>query len=314
MGDDGIGRLCAVVEHGLRTRPEFAHAAHLRVDIGGRTVHDVHLRGPRIANVFSVTKTVVATLVGIAVRDGLVPDLDTPVAALLGRDAPQLDGQTLRHLLTMTRGCETGGAWDLDAVEALPTGWVEQVCRAPRLAEPGRRFRYDDGAAHLVSAVLGRLAGRPAARYAAERLFAPLGITGWRWQRDPDGVSCGAAHLHLTADGLATLGALWLHRGRWGGAQLVDERFAAEMVAPLTAGGAPEHRGYGYFTWVDEHGPSAGGWAGQHVVVVPAAGAVVVTTGDPRFRFGPPHTDELADGWRPARDLVAEVLLPALRR
>lgn len=224
MGDDGIGRLCAVVEHGPRTRPEFAHAA----------------------------------------RDGLVPDLDTPVAVLLGSDAPQLDGQTLRHLLTMTRGCETGGAWDLDAVEALPTGWVERACRAPRRAEPGHRSRY-------------------------------------------------AAHPHLTADGPAALGALRLHGGRWGGTQLLDERFAAEMVAPHTAGGAPEHRGYGYLTWVDEHGPSAGGWAGQHVVVVPAAGAVIVTTGDPRFRFGPPHTDELADGRRPARDPVAEVLLPALR-
>ena len=47
----------------------------------------------------------------------------------------------------------------------------------------------------------------------------------------------------------------------------------------------------------------AGGWAGQHVTVVPGAQAVIVTTGDP---------DALRPDWRPARDLVTERLVPAL--
>lgn len=56
----------------------------------------------------------------------------------------------------------------------------------------------------------------------------------------------------------------------------------------------------------------AGGWAGQHVLVLPGARAVVVTTGDPGFRLGPPPTDELPADWRPALDLVRRFLLPVL--
>ena len=69
----------------------------------------------------------------------------------------------------------------------------------------------------------------------------------------------------------------------------------------------------GFLTWVDADGWLAGGWAGQHVLVLPAASAVVVTTGDPRFRFGPPPSDELPGDWRPALDLVRRHLVAALR-
>ena len=84
-------------------------------------------------------------------------------------------------------------------------------------------------------------------------------------------------------------------------------------MRPHSAGGPPEDRPYGFLTWVDGDHFFAGGWAGQHVVVVPAARAVVVVTGDPRFRLGPPPTDELPPDWRPALDLVRTHLLPALR-
>ncbi len=298
-----IPEICRDIDHDLRTRPEFAHTSHFRVEVDGRPVHDAHYHGPEVADVFSVTKTVVATLAGIAVRDGLLPDLDRPVVTLL--DVPD-HGQTLRHLLTMTRGAQVDGPYEIDEVMALPTGWVNRVGAAPQISPPGDTFRYDNGAVHLFGAALTRLIGRPLSHYARDELFAPLGITRWHWPRDPDGVDYGFGHLRLSAADLATLGNAWM-RGR-----LVDPGFARAMVTPQTAGGPPEGHGYGYLTWVDGPGFFAGGWAGQHVTVVPAARAVVVTTGDPRFDPGPPPTDHLAPGWRPARDLVTARLVPAL--
>jgi hypothetical protein len=56
----------------------------------------------------------------------------------------------------------------------------------------------------------------------------------------------------------------------------------------------------------------AGGWAGQHVLVLPDVAAVVVTTGDPGFEFGPPPTDDLPREWRPGLSLVRRHLLPVL--
>jgi CubicO group peptidase (beta-lactamase class C family) len=187
----------------------------------------------------------------------------------------------------MTRGAAVDGPWDIDAVTALPGGQVARVASAPRIDPPGQVFRYDNGAAHLLSAGLAQVVGRPVGEYAAAELFAPLGITDASWLADPDGVSYGYAHLRLSAESLGRLGELW----RAGGQPLIDPDFAAAMTAPRTPGGPPEELPYGFGTWVGDGLSLAAGWAGQHVVVLPDA--VVVTTGDPRFDAGPPPRDEL---------------------
>jgi CubicO group peptidase (beta-lactamase class C family) len=304
---------CHRVDRAIRSQAAYAHTAHLRVEVDGRVVFDRHYRGPRVADVFSVTKSVVATLAGIAVREGRLDDLDLPV----GRVLPGLDGtpaarHTLRHLLTMTRGCETGGPFEIDEVMALPAGWLERIAAAPQLDPPGTRFRYDNGGAHLLGAALAALVGVPLAAYAGARLFEPLAITGWRWPRDPDGHHYGAGHLRLAAADLARLGTLWLDGGRWECRQLLDPAFAGQMASVQAGGGPPEDHPYGYLLWIAEDHVFAAGWAGQLVAAVPAARAVVVVTGDPRFDPGPPPTDQLAPGWRPAGELVVEHLLPAL--
>jgi CubicO group peptidase (beta-lactamase class C family) len=296
---DPVADACRAVEAGLAD-PRYAHTSAFRVLVDGRRVHAAHYRGPVVAEVFSVTKTVLATVAGTA----RLPDLDTPVDAYVHR-ACGVDlgaGVTWRQLLTMTRPAEPV---DFDEVAVLPAGWVARIAAAPATG-PG--FRYDDGTAHLLSAALTGLLGEPVDAVAERVLFRPLGISGARWRRDPDGISCGPAYLRLSAAHLETLGRLWLD----GGGPL-DPDFHAAMTSRQVGGGPPEHVPYGYLTWVAGDHFRAGGWAGQHVVVVPAARAVITTTGDPRFDPGPPATDQLPPDWRPALDLVRAHLLPALR-
>jgi CubicO group peptidase (beta-lactamase class C family) len=304
---------CRLVDRRIRSQAAYAHTGHLRVEVGGEVVFDRHYRGPGVADVFSVTKSVVATLAGIAVADGHLDDLDLPAGRALDLDGTPAAGHTLRQLLTMTRGCRTDGPFELDEVMALPAGWLRRIAAAPQLDPPGSRFRYDNGAAHLLGAVLAGLVGMPLEAYARRRLFGPLGITAWRWPADPEGHHNGAGHLRLAAADLAKLGRLWLDGGRWRGRPLLDPGFAAEMVTAQNGGGPPEDRPYGYLLWVAEDHVFAAGWAGQLVAAVPAARAVVVVTGDPGFDPGPPPSDRLAPGWRPAAELVAEHLLPVLR-
>jgi CubicO group peptidase (beta-lactamase class C family) len=309
----GVGDACRLVDEAIRSRPVYAHTSHLRVEVDGRVVFDRHYRGPRVADLFSVTKSVLATLVGIAVGEGRLPDLDLPVGRLLPRlAATPAAGHTLRQLLTMTRGAETQGPYDLDEVMALPAGWLERIAAAPQLDPPGTRFRYDNGGAHLLGAALSTAVGMPLAAYAGPRLFAPLEITEWSWPRDPDGFHHGAAHLRLGAADLAKLGRLWLDGGRWQGRQLLDPAFAADMVTAHNGGGPPEDHPYGYLLWIARGHVFAAGWAGQLVAAVPASRAVVVVTGDPRFDPGPPPSDQLPPDWRPAGELVAAHLLPTL--
>jgi len=307
-----LENICRQIDRELRSRPQFAHTSHFLVMVDGHVVYDAHYRGPLVADIFSVTKSVLATLAGIAVRDGLLTDLDLPVGQVLDLAGSPSAGQTLRHLLTMTRGSDTAGPYDIDEVMALPHGWLTRIAEAPTVTTPGTRFRYDNGSSHLLGAALARLLGTTLSDYAAHRLFAPLGITEWHWPRDPDGYDYGWGHLRLSAAALAALGVLWMHHGRWHGQQIMDPGFAHQMTTPQNEGGRPEEHPYGYLIWIDPHGPFAGGHAGQHVTIVPAARAVVVTTGDPQFDPGPPPTEQLQPGWRPARTLVTEHLVPAL--
>ncbi|WP_395847038.1 serine hydrolase domain-containing protein [Cystobacter fuscus] len=285
----------------------------LSVSINGHVLFEEHRRGQGIADTFSVTKSVLATLVGAAVGDGLIEDLDDPLGGPLGLPAGHpAAGHTWRHLLTQTRGCATDGPWDIDELMALPRGWVDHVLAAPRLHAPGTAFRYDSGGVHVLGAALSAVVGRPLSAYAEERLFAPLGIDEWFWPRDPEGRAYGFGHLRLSPESLRRLGELWLGLGTWRGRSLVPEAYMREMVREQSAGGPPEGTAHGYLTWVERGYFFAGGWAGQHVVVVPSAHAVVVTTGDPGFDPGPPPTDRMPPNWRPGLDLVRTQLLPLL--
>jgi CubicO group peptidase (beta-lactamase class C family) len=301
--DKRVLRACAQILDRIEANPAYDRTSGLFVEIGGRVRFAVHRRGPVVADVFSVTKAVTATLVGIALAEGRIRELDAPATP---------STHTWRQLLTMTRGCETAGTWELDAVMALPAGWAAHWLDAPQVETPGKKFRYDDGAYHLLGAALVERLRCPLADYAAERLFAPLGIQDWFWPSDPDGLHLGFGHLCLDRPALGALGRLWLDQGRADGRELLPPKFARAMVSAHTPGGAPEWKGYGFGLWVEQTGFFASGWAGQHVLALPAADAVVVTTGDAGFDPGPPPTDEMPEGWRPAVKLVREILVPVL--
>ena len=293
--------------------PRYRHTSHLHVRIGGEVIVDEHLRGPLVADVFSVTKSVLATVLGVMAARDLLPPLDQPLAQVL----PALRGtpsatHTWRHLLTMTRGAETGGPWDVDEITALAGGQVAHIAEAPQRQAPGEGFAYDNGGPQLLSAAACSILGESVADYAQREMFGPTGIEDATWATDPDLTPFGYAHLRMRAADLGRLGQLWLDRGQWHEQPLLDPDYFAQMTSRQSAGGPPEDLPYGFLTWVGEGYALAGGWAGQHVLVHPAAAAVVVTTGEPGFDLGPPPTDELPPDWRPALDLVRRHLGPLL--
>ncbi|MFF6918424.1 serine hydrolase [Streptomyces sp. NPDC012466] len=195
----------------IRREPELAHTEHLVVEHGNRTVA-AYAYGRRAVDepgdVFSVTKSVLSTLVGCAVNDGRL-ELGAALGELLGAMVPEGARQTtVRHLLTMTGGTDPSGDHDIDAVMQLPKGWTRTLLTAPRLSPPGTRFRYDNGATHVLAACLARALDEDLEEYARRRLFGPLGITRAHWPRDPDGLPYGFGQLRLSALDLLALGRL----------------------------------------------------------------------------------------------------------
>lgn len=306
-----IDRAVAGADARIRREPAFAHTEHLVVAHGDRLVA-AHAYGRRAVDeagdVFSVTKSVLSTLAGCAIRDGRL-QLDADIGGLMGDVPEPVRRVSVRQLLTMTGGAGPGGEWDIDAVMRLSGGWTHKLLTAPRLSPPGTRFRYDNGATHVLAACLARALGEDVGTYAVRRLFAPLGIARPHWPRDPDGLPYGFGHLRLSPLDLVALGRLWSAGGvAPDGQRLLDAEYAAEATRPHTGGGPPEHVGYGYLWWVTEMAGHraffAGGYAGQHVVVVPSLGLVTVTTG---------AQAALRPGWRPALDVVPGIVAAAGR-
>ena len=300
---------------GIRSNPDLAHTLNLIVAHHGEIVFERYYRdsGPGVLHsIHSVTKSFTSTVVGILAGAGLV-DLDAPVSSLV--DAPAFAADpvkasiTVRHLLTMSSGLYGHGWWDVYELEGRGVPLVAGALDAPLVGPPGWGFLYNNGACHVLSAVIGAVAGAPMADVTAERLFQPLEIERWRWPTDPQGLHLGYGDLQLAGRDLLKLGLLYLAGGRWKGRQVVDGAYVATATSPLLPGGPPELCGYGLLWWAaDRASPPlyfAAGHGGQYVVVVPDLDLVVVTMAD---------VDAVAQPkGMPLRRLVTEMIVPEFR-
>ncbi len=252
-------------------------------------------QGREVHTLQSVTKSVTATLIGIAIRRGEIPGVDTPVFELLSDYDldpvdPRVRDATLEDLLTMRLGIEwhetdrplddTNTTLQLEKSE----NWVQFALGQPADADPGVKWAYNSGASHLMSAIIQQATGLTTAEYAEENLFGPLGITEYYWKRDPQGLPDTEGGLYLAAEDLARIGLLYLQDGVWEGERLLPEGWVVAATARQVADIAPNNPnwnwGYGYQWWrLDASGLDvwAGlGFGGQNLIVIPERGLVGV--------------------------------------
>ena len=253
---------------------------------------------------FSISKSVTSTAVGLAIDEGYLT-LDSRVVDLLAEHAPaepdaNLAAMTVRHLLTMTTGHAADTMSILDRAEA---GWARAILAEPVPHAPGTTFVYNTGATYLLSAIVQKYSGLSLTDYLQPMLFGPMLITSARWETSPEGIDVGGFGLRLLAEDVAKFGQLYLQHGEWNGTQLVP----TEWIAEATSAVVPNHHdaidwgsGYGYQFWQNRDGSYRGDGAfGQFVIVHDALDAVVVITS------GTSDMGAIAD-------VVFETLVPAL--
>lgn len=258
---------------------------------------------------FSVTKSVLSALVGIALGQGAIGSVDD----LLTDYIPELprvwaEGVTLRHLLTMTCGLRYSDAavpWSEGArLYHSPDRWATLQRIARRVEMPGAVWSYNDLSPALIEMVLRRSTGVPLASYAQRNLFDPLGMAHEaRWTLDrADGVESAASGLFCTARTLALFGQLFLDRGRVADRQIIPEPWveactmiepsdlpAARAIAPLYfEAPAMAYKNYWWLQSGDQDGWSfaAIGVLGQYVYMCPNTQTIVIRTGHDWGRFG----------------------------
>jgi CubicO group peptidase (beta-lactamase class C family) len=263
--------------------------------------------------VFSVTKSVISMLTGIAMREGYINSVNQKVLDFFPTIAKNVTDEnvwnlTLEHLLTMSAGYNTTTVPPAEVLDQKDASFdiVEHILTYNSILEkPGTTFFYDSGLPHLLSAIIQQTTGISTLKYAQEKLFGPLGITGVTWETDPRGIPLGNTGLMLSPRDMAKLGYLYLNRGQWNGEQIVPTEWVDQSTTKHmeTKGlmNAAEDDGYGYFWWIDAYGGySAHGFGGQYIFVVPNLDLVAVFTGG------------LADPDFPTpRRLVEEYIIPA---
>jgi len=279
-----------------------------------RLLYEAYLNGQaRDAPVtsFSVAKSILSSLVGIAIAEGRIGSVDEPVTRhlpeLAARD-PRFASITLRDLLDMSSGIRYVETRFLNGDDAKTYYWPDLAglaLGATTIAgPPGERFLYNNYHPLLIGLVLSRATGTTVSAYASEKLWRPMGAEAdASWSLDaPGGLEKLESGFNARAIDFARLGRLWARRGERDARAVIPRAWLEEAgrgspraASPAWSAGQPffdaePGRGYARFFWVlpnpgGEPDLVAQGNHGQFVYANPSRGVVIVRHGS---RWGVP--------------------------
>ncbi len=267
---------------------------------------------------WSISKTVTATLMAAAIQDGKVK-LDDPVVKYLPEilkdarvDRKRFSQIKVRDLLAMTSGLQWNendkvSTREQSVLDLLHSkgyrDMTAHVSRLPFASEPGTKWNYATVNAILSMAILKKVYGTEANDMPWNKLFKPLGMKSVRFEKDRTGTYVGGAYVHMSARDLAKLGQLYLNDGVAGGKRLLPENWVSSMASasvPMTAKNIEGLKQFNLPTAYSQGGfwlnksvdgrprpyPNlpesmilAGGLLGQSLVILPEQNIVIARTG-----------------------------------
>jgi CubicO group peptidase (beta-lactamase class C family) len=247
-------------------------------------------------NSFSMAKTVVSILTGIAIDEGKIKGVDEPVGDFLPEFKTGMNAKlTIRDLLTMSSGI------NFDEDYKNPLAFPAEAYYGPDLEkllykykvtqEPGKVFEYLSGNTAILGLVITKATGKTISEYTSEKLWKPMGARlPALWSVDhKDGLEKAFCCFNSNARDFARFGELYLDSGRWHGKQLVSQAYALQSVkiaGLVDDDGSPNLR-YGYSWWIlpEYKGHSifyARGILGQYIIVIPDQKMIIVRLGKKR--------------------------------
>ena len=237
--------------------------------------------------VASITKSISSALVGIALKEGYLKNLDQKLVdfssdAITPDIDPRVQKITLKHLLTMSSGFDKGDIrWKT----------IQEKIRQKPIHEPGEIFDYDNDAVDLLAPILIKTTNMSLLDFAKKYLFGPLGISDVIWEFSALTAFGKEPYHHtmwgisLTPRDMAKFGYLYLNNGFWDGKQIVPSEFVREstqkQIQTKELSGS-EYLDYGYLWWVGkiERYPfyAAAGSGGQSILILSDLDMVIVIT------------------------------------
>jgi CubicO group peptidase (beta-lactamase class C family) len=287
----------------------------------GKLDNEQYFTGASVDSKFtswSMAKSFVATLVGMAILDRKIASLDDRLEQYI----PELKGQaygeaSIKSVMQMASGVRFSEVYtdkfsDINKlfykVFIFGQGVNESVANQPREVASGSRFSYASADTQMLSWLVSRVYGRTLSALVQERIWQPLGMEASAyWSLDRvDGSELGYCCLNATARDFAKLGQLYLQDGQWQGKRLLPEGWVKQVTRPslplqepgalnpTQPKGSNGIRGYGMQFWVPQNYDGeffANGVWGQSIWISEKSETVIVRTAvDEKYRD---HLEEM---------------------
>ena len=254
-------------------------------------------------NSFSMGKSIVSILIGIAIDEGSIESVDQKVIDFIpeyNREGKHYNREvTIKHLLTMSSGMN----WHENyynpfgvTAEAYFTKELEALMLSIDFTErPGEKWHYQSGNTQLAGMIVERATGKRLSEYASEKLWKPMNATDdAEWMLDEEnGIDKAYCCFNSNALDFARFGQLYMDKGNWKGQQIVDSVYVeASLNADLK-----DHYGYSWWLYGTQYKYPVfcmRGVSGQYVITIPALDLVAVRLGHKRELKRNNITDDLA--------------------
>lgn len=221
---------------------------------------------------YSATKTIVSIAAGIVYDEGKI-DFDRSILDYLPKayvEKMKADRKsafqkvTVRRLLTMSVAGMPFRAEGDDFLEFALSVLIEDP-ETPT-------FNYSNICTYLVCVALTEILQQDLGKFIEERIFAPLQITSFEYDRSPEGYFYGASWMRLSVHDLSKIGLLLYHGGEYGGKHIISREYCdmATSIQQMNREG-----GYGFFVWKYRDGFSINGKWKQKCYILPERGLVV---------------------------------------
>ena len=188
---------------------------------------------------YSVTKSIISALIGIAIDKGYIKGLDQKIMDFYPEyNTPNLDSRkkdiTIRHILTMQAGFDHENNISKKMISA--PNMIKAIINSELKFDPGTDYLYSTSGSHLLSGIITKATQMSTKDFAIKYLFKPLDIKSVIWTTDQNGIYTGGAGLFLTPRDMARFGYLYLQKGQLNEQQIIS----AEWIKISTQ----NHRSY----------------------------------------------------------------------
>ena len=237
-------------------------------------------------NSFSMAKSITSALLGKAIRDGFIENLDQPVADFYSQFDKRL---TVGDLSSMASGLnwqeDYYNPFGMTARAYLDENIREQILNLKVIEEPGKEFKYLSGNTELLGMVIEKATGKNLSQYLSESFWKPLGMHEsalWQLDSEESGMEKAYCCIASNARDFAKFGKLYSNQGNFEGKQLLDSSFIQKSILPRFK----ETPFYGYGFWLSNFMKkkifAMRGILGQYVISIPEDQLIIVRLGRQR--------------------------------